>query len=45
MAHIEVQKEEISSLFTVSIKREIRHFHVVVVEKRQSNVQSCCSAY
>ena len=26
-------------LFTFSIKDEIRHFHVVVVEKRQRNVQ------
>ena len=26
-------------LFTFSIKREIRHFHVVVVQKRQRNVQ------
>ena len=36
-------------LFTSSIKREIRHFHVVVVQKRERNVQksvmqvrSCC---
>ena len=36
------------SLFTFSTKREIRHFHVVVVEKRQKSVmhvQSCCFAY
>ena len=26
-------------LFTFFIKREIRHFHVVVVQKRQRNVQ------
>ena len=26
-------------MFTFSIKREIRHFHVVVVQKRQRNVQ------
>ena len=39
------------SLFTFSIKREIRHFHVVVVQWRQINVQksvmlvqSCCFA-
>ena len=40
-------------LFTFSIQREIRHFHVVVVKKRQRNVekknvmhvQSCCFAY
>ena len=36
-------------VFTSSIKREIRHFHVVVVQRRQRNVQksvmhvqSCC---
>ena len=36
-------------MFTFSIKREIRHFYVVVVQKRQRNVQksvmhvrSCC---
>ena len=34
------------------MKREIRHFHVVIVQKRQGNVQksvmhvqSCCFAY
>ena len=39
-------------LFMYSIKREIRHFHVVVVHKRQRNVQkgvmhvqSCCFGY
>ena len=39
-------------LFKISIKREIRHFHIVVVQKRQRNVQksvmhvqSCCFAY
>ena len=26
-------------MFTFSIKREIRHFHVVVVQKRERNVQ------
>ena len=26
-------------LFTFSTKREIRHFHVVVAQKRQRNVQ------
>ena len=26
-------------MFTFSIKREIRHFHVVVLQKRQRNVQ------
>ena len=38
-------------LFTSSIKREIRHFYVVVVQKRERNVQksvmhvqSCCFA-
>ena len=41
------------SLFTLlHIEREIRHFHVVVVQKRERNlqksvmhVQSCCFAY
>ena len=28
-----------------SIKSEIRHFHVVVVQKRVMHVQSCCFAY
>ena len=38
-------------LFTTSVKREMRHFHVVVVQKRKRNVQksvmhvrSCCCA-
>ena len=38
-------------LFTSSVKREIRHFKVVVVQKRKRNVQksvmhvgSCCCA-
>ena len=38
-------------VFTSSSKREIRHFHVVVVQRRQRNVQkgvmhvqSCCFA-
>ena len=32
-------------LFTSSIKREIMHFHVVVVQKSVMHVQSCCFAY
>ena len=39
-------------LFTLCIKREIRHFHIAVVQKRQRNaqksvihVQRCCFAY
>ena len=39
-------------LFTFSLNYEIRHFHVVVVQKRQRNVQksvphvqSCCFSY
>ena len=39
-------------LFTSSIKHETRHFHVVVVQKQERNVQkkgmhvqSCCFAY
>ena len=39
-------------LFTSSIKRQIRHFHVVVVQKQERNVEksvmhvrSCCFAY
>ena len=39
-------------MFTSSIKREIMHFHVVVVQNGQRNVQksvmhvqSCCFAY
>ena len=31
-------------LFTSSIKHEIRHFHVVVVQKRERNVQKKCDA-
>ena len=31
-------------LFTSSIKREIRHVHVVVVQKRERNVQKKCDA-
>ena len=31
-------------LFTFSTKREFRHFHVVVVQKRQGNVQKRCDA-
>ena len=40
------------SLFTSSIKRELRHFHVVVVQKLERNIQksvmhvrSCCIPY
>ena len=39
-------------LVTFAIKHEIRHFHVIVVQKRERNVQtnvmhvrSCCFAY
>ena len=31
-------------LFTSSIKREIRHFHIVVVQKRERNIQKKCDA-
>ena len=31
-------------LFTFSIQREIRHFHVVVVKKRQRKVKKKCDA-
>ena len=31
-------------LFTSSIKHEIRHFHVVFVQKRKRNVQKKCDA-
>ena len=31
-------------MFTSSLKREIRHFHVVVVQKRETNVQKKCDA-
>ena len=31
-------------LFMSSIKHEIRHFHVVVVQKRERNVQKMCDA-
>ena len=31
-------------LFTSSIKHEIRHFYVVVVQKRERNVQKKCDA-
>ena len=31
-------------MFTSSIKREIRHFHFVVVQKRERNVQKKCDA-
>ena len=35
--HVQVQKEKLFTftLFTFSIKGEIRHFHVVVVQKRE----------
>ena len=39
-------------MFTFCIKRKIRHFHVVVAQKQERNVQksvmhvqSCCFAY
>ena len=45
-------KRKIRNLFTSSIEREIRHFHVVVVQWRQRNVQktmmdvqNCCFSY
>ena len=45
------EKESCRLLFTSSTKREIRHFHVVVVQRQQRNVQkrvmhvqSCCFA-
>ena len=45
------EKESCCLLFPSSTKREIRHFHVVVVQRRQRNVQksvmhvqSCCFA-
>ena len=37
-------KESRCLVFTYSIKREIWHFHVVVVQWLQRNVQSCCFA-
>ena len=49
---LEREREIGRRLFTFSIKREIRHFHVVVVQWRQRNkqksvmhVQSCCSTH
>ena len=43
------EKESCCLVFPSSTKREIRHFHVVVVQRRQRNVQksvmhvqSCC---
>ena len=46
------EKESCRLLFPSSTKREIRQFHVVVVQQRQRNVQksvmhvqSCCFAY
>ena len=45
------KRKSLLSSFTSSTKREIRHFHVVVVQRRQRNVQtsvmhvkSCCFA-
>ena len=45
------EKESCCLVFTSTIKREIRHFHVVVVQQQQRNVQksvmhvrSCCFA-
>ena len=47
----EKEKESCCLVFPSSTKREIRHFHVVVVQRRQRNVQksvmhvqSCCFA-
>ena len=35
-----IRFEEVCCLvFKASMKREIRHFHIVVVQRRQSNVQ------
>ena len=47
------QKKFRRCLFTLSMKRKVRHFHVVVEQKRRRNqaqksvihVQSCCFAY
>ena len=46
------EKENRCLAFTLSMKREIKKFHVVVVQRRQRNVQkylmqvqSCCFAY
>ena len=46
------EKESCCLVFPSSTKREIRQFHVVVVQRRQRNarksvmhVQSCCFAY
>ena len=46
------EKENCCFVFPSSTKREIRHFHVLVVQRRQRNiqksvmhVQSCCFAY
>ena len=55
ICHIQVRKEKesfvIACMFTSFTKREIRHFHLVVVQWRQRNVQkgvmyvqSCCFA-
>ena len=48
----EKEKENCCLVFTSSIKRETRWFHVVVVQQRQRNVQksvthvqSCCFPY
>ena len=42
------EKETLLALFTSSTKREIKHSHVAVVQRRpknvQKNVQSCCLA-
>ena len=48
---VQEKKKKVLSLFPFSVKREIRQFHVVVVQRRQGNVQksvmhvqSCCFA-
>ena len=51
--HLSLERERkfLRRLFTSSIKREIRHFHVVVMQQRRRNVQkgvmhvqTCCFA-
>ena len=44
--HVQVQKEKLFTftLFTFSVKREIRHFHVVVVQKREKKCTNKCDA-
>ena len=38
------KEKENCCLFTSSIKRETRRFHVVVIQKRVKHEQSCCFA-